>query len=160
MEEKQPSIHVIAASNPLYGAVNFIVLYMPPYWKALAGNVPPEIDEVKKFGKIQWVTSGSSTSVVYNNSSKAWLEVKIEARKKPILLKKNVELKAQVGGHDAKYSFGVEKVGLIKRREYDTLDVEFYCDVTSRYVRIKFRGPNARRVFSEILEYIGESICH
>ena len=159
MEEGR-SVHVLAASNPLYGAVNFIVLTLPPEWRVSAGHIPPEIDEVRIVDRVLWVITGSTTNYAYNLRSKRALEIKVTTSKKPRKIKNPHVLRTKIYGHEAYYCFGEEKVGLIKRKTVDTLSIFFYCEHTGRHVEIKFRGLNVRDLLHEILEYVGSSRCH
>lgn len=160
MEEKH-SVHVMAAANPLYGAVNFVVLKLPPGWRMAAGSIPPEIDRVTTVDGVQWVAAGSAKGYLYNRKKSAVLEVNVRISTKPFKWKKSrFPEKTSVGGHEASYLVTSETVGLIRKRRLESLVIRFYCDRTGRHIEIKLRGPVATRLLLEALEHMGDTVCH
>ncbi len=159
--EEEHSVHVMAAANPLYGAVNFVVLKLPPGWRMAAGNIPPEIDRVITVDGVQWVAAGSTKGYLYNRREGAVLEVNVRVSTKPFKWRKGVSPeKTRVGGHEASYIVATETVGLFRKRRLETLVVRFYCDRTGRHIEIKLRGPVAARLLLDALEHMGDTVCH
>ncbi len=153
------SVHVVAATNPIYGAVNFLVLALPPGWRLVAGNIPPDVEKVVKHGRVQWVTIGISRSYAINRSRGSIVEITVKIREK---VRKGVSLgdEYRVNGHSAFYALGEEKIGFIRRRKLDTIVVGFFCDTTNRYLEIKIRGHRLRGIAEEVLDYLRLSTCH
>ncbi len=153
------STHVVAATNPIYGAVNFIVLALPPGWRLVASNLPPDIEKVVRHGRVQWVTVGVSRNYAVNRSRGSLVEITVKIREKA---GKNVKLGGEyrVNGHNAFYTLGEEKIGFIHRKKLDTIVVGFYCDTTNRYLEIKIRGSRLRGIAEEVLDYLRLSTCH
>lgn len=158
--EKQGSVHAIAAVNPVYGVVNFIVLNLPPGWTLKTSPLPPLVDEVARRGVVKWVVSGSIIGLAVDREKGRALEVEVRVSKKPRRLGFEPHGKTIVNSHEAFYVFGVEKRGLLRRKTLNTLHVYFYCNETSRFVEISFKSSATREVFEEVLRYLEGSQCH
>ncbi len=158
---EQHSVHVMAAANPLYGAVNFVVLTLPPGWRMAAGSLPPEIERVVTVDGVQWVASGSATGYVYNRKEGKALEVRVRISRKPFKWGKSRNTsKTLVGGHEADYTITSETVGLFRKRTLQVLLVRFYCDRTGRHIEIRLRGAVKPALLLEALQHLGDTGCH
>ncbi len=159
--QEEHSVHVVAAANPLYGAVNFVVLTLPPGWRMVAGNLPPEIERIVTVDGVQWVASGSATSYAYNAKEGKMMEIKVRISRKPFKWRKGgAPERTVVGGHEASYTLTSETVGLLRKRRLEVLVVRFYCDHTNRHIEIKLRGPVQPSALREALQHLVGVTCH
>jgi len=154
--DRRRSFGAIAATNPIIGVVNFIVLNLPLGWGLAALDYPPTVDRILKIKNIRWVAEGEAKSKVVAPRAVAYIYITVREGRKV----KALENPFTVNGHEAFYSFGKVKRGLIKKRLFDNIKISFYCDVTNRTINIDMTGINLLEFKGELIDALRTSICH
>ncbi|MFQ6058193.1 MAG: hypothetical protein ACE5MB_04835 [Anaerolineae bacterium] len=157
--------HLIAASNFLMGATNFLIVPLPKSWNVGRGFSPPEVDANTHWGEVSWVTSGRASQVLFNEDEGVALEfvVKVSRGKKdlkPKMSQVRAQGPVQLGGHEATYALGEMKRGFPRRKIAQVLQASFYCDKTKRTINLEFVGQCAEGDLEALLEAISWLECH
>ena len=156
METRRKSFGAIAAANPIIGVVNFIVLNLPLGWGLAALDYPPTIDRILRVKNVRWVAEGEAKSRMVAPKAAAYISITVREGKRIKVLKHQFT----INGHEAFYSTGKIKKGLIKKRIFDNIKISFYCDVTNRTISIDITGLNLLKFEKELIDALRTSICH
>ena len=146
----------IAAANVFFGVVNFLIVSLPPGWRLVASNIPPEVDRMVAVGGVRWAVEGRARNGVVAEKYGARLDVEVRGGNRL----REWERTITVNGHRGFYRVRRELRGLFRRREVEVLEINFYCDATNRTVRVRFEGPDLSRHIGKLVEYFKHSVCH
>lgn len=155
---KDRTLATVAASNFLFGVVNFIILSLPEGSRLISGNIPPEINRIVKIGKVRWVSEGHTTNyIVHKNVA---FEVKVIVSEGSHLNK--FENSIIINGHHAYYRCILTKTGIIRRRQLNRLEINFYCNKTKRTLKLQLSSTYSicERDIDAFLALLKDSICH
>lgn len=147
----------IAAVNPFFGVVNFLVLALPLGWRIYAEKLPPSIDGIKRIGDVKWVTEGRSVSIISGPGLDGVIDINIFRGRR---LNRSRGKMFRVNGHEAYYSLGEKLKGLFRKYRVEWLEVIFYCDRTNRTVKINIICRDIKSYVGELIGELEYSICH
>ena len=156
MSSDENSFGAIAAANSLFGVINFIVLSLPNGWKLVADRVPPEVDKIFRKGNVKWALEGQARSIVVYPGGAAEINIIIVEGNKV----RSSGMETIINGHKGYYGTRRIKRGLFKKREYEVVDISFYCEETNRTIRLSLVSRELERHVDSILEAVSRSICH
>jgi len=158
--------HVIAASNFFLGTANFLILQLPPNWDLRMGSRPPEVDRTFREGDVAWVTEGSASHVLVDESRKLGilLEVKVGRGELPPRGGTWVRVRSEgtipVQGHLARYRLGEVRKGLRREKRMTRVDVELYCSRGDRTLSLSLTGSPPPPILEEFLSVLPLLECH
>ncbi len=147
----------IAAVNPLFGVVNFIVLSLPYGWKVRGEKYPPAVDKVVRIKNVKWVSAGKIISLYYSPMVAGTIDIDVYEGDK---MGKWNGSDIIINGHRGCVKGYKVKKGIIKKRWVEVIEVGFYCDRTNRSIRIRMYGLSLLEHLDEILKSIPSSMCH
>lgn len=147
----------LSAGNVIIGTFTFAFVSLPDGWVVRKGS-PPDIEFTTKLGNLGWVLEGSGSFYAVNVVTGQIVEIDVSCKKKRNPSLRGGEPTIRVSGHEASWSTGHEKAGLIRRRELEVLRVTVPCDVTGRLVKISFSGQ--RDGIGSMEKLVGLVRCH
>lgn len=147
----------IAAVNPLFGVVNFIVLSLPYGWKVRGEKLPPSVDRITKFGNVRWVSSGKIISIYYSREDAGIINIEVFEGDKSNKWSGDIIL---INGHKGVIRGYRVKKGFIRKKWVEVVDVSFYCEETNRSIRIRMYGSSLIDKLPFIQESLSNSVCH
>lgn len=157
MSETDYTKNSIAAVNPLFGVVNFIVLSLPYGWKVRGERLPPTIDKIIRRNNVKWVSSGRIVSIYYSSGFGGTIDIEVfDGDKRYRWGGEEVNINGHVG---LIRNYKVRR-GVIKRHWVEVIDIVLYCDVTNRSIRIRMYGKALGEHLYSIMKSVTESICH
>jgi len=147
----------IAAVNPLFGVVNFIVLSLPYGWKVRGEKLPPSVDRIVKISNVKWVSTGKIISLYYSPKNAGTINIEVfEGDRSGKWSGEDI----LINGHKGIIRGYRVKKGIIKKKWVEVVDVSFYCDVTNRSIRIRMYGLSLIDKLESIRRSLEGSICH
>lgn len=159
----EPIRHVVAASNFLIGATNFLILALPQGWRIGDGIAPPEVDATHMDGGTLWVVDGRTHHVLFEPAAKRQVELIVRvqpgaARRERVSTGwETGDIK--VSGHPATYRIGEVRRGVLKRQRLAALGIAFHCNLSERSLCIEFFGPSSEDL-REFLRLAPAITCH
>jgi len=128
--------------------------------------VTPDVHTTIRDGDRQWVASGETRHVVFEQSRRfhADLIVRVapgEIRRPLARLAEIVENGTIiVGGHPGVFQLGRRREGILARRLVPTVRVRHYCDRTRRTIQMEVSGVVAVEELRRVLDALGNLECH
>lgn len=156
MSSDENSFGAIAAANSLFGVINFIVLSLPNGWKLVADRIPPEVDKIFRRGDVKWALEGQARSIAVYPEGVVEVNITIIEGNKI----KSSGMETIINGHRGYYGTRRIRRGLFKKREYEVVDISFYCEETNRTIRLSLVSNELEKYVDAILEAVSQSICH
>ena len=152
----EKSFGAIAATNPIIGVVNFIVLNLPLGWGLAALDYPPTVDRIRRVKNVRWVAEGEARSRIVAPDAAAYIHVDVREGKKV----QSWDNQFLINGHKAFYRVGTVTRGLFRKKTFDSIEISFYCNVTNRTINLRLLGINLLKYVDDLLDALSTSTCH
>lgn len=110
--------YVLAAQSFVIGSTNFVLLGLPPGWRALKGPFPPEVDRRVERGDVSWALEGQASFALQGRlggpeTERALLRLQVypgPLRRERLLARVEEEEGIMLGGHE-----GLRRVGFVRK---------------------------------------------